>query len=311
MISVVVPTLNGGEAFIRLMEALRTQSVPAEILVVDSSSTDGTGTQAEARGARIITVRREDFDHGGTRNLGLRAAAGDPVVFMTQDALPVDNRLIENLTAPLEDRTIAYCYGRQIARPDATPPERFTRAFNYPEVPVIKGKAEIATLGIKAFFCSNVCAAVRREAFETVGGFPERIISNEDMILAGKLIVSGYRVAYQPLAAVHHSHRYSLVQQFQRYFDIGVSLNRNRQILETTGPDREGRRFLRSQISSLARQQAWVWIPYVCAQALAKYAGFRLGLSEDRIPWRLRRLLSMHKHFWLKYNRFLHAKEDL
>src|SRR5512139_3807137 len=121
MISIVVPTLNGGEAFIRLLEALRTQSVPTEILVVDSSSTDGTGTQAEARGARVITVRREDFDHGGTRNLGLRSTTGDPVVFMTQDALPADDRLLENLTSPLRDRSIAYCYGRQIARHDATP----------------------------------------------------------------------------------------------------------------------------------------------------------------------------------------------
>jgi rhamnosyltransferase len=223
---------------------------------------------------------------------------------MTQDALPVDERLIENLTAPLADRGIAYCYGRQIARHDATPPERFTRSFNYPDVPATKGKAEIATLGIKAFFSSNVCSAVRREAFEAAGGFPPTIISNEDMILASKLIMRGYRVVYQPQAAVYHSHRYSLLQQFQRYFDIGVSLNRNRYILETVGPDREGRRFLKNQVSSLARDGAWVWIPYVCAEALAKYAGFRLGLSEDRIPRRLRRRFSMHKQFWLKYNNF-------
>lgn len=310
MISVVVPTLNAGEPFARLIDALRSQSVPSELVVVDSSSADGTAVLAESRGARVVTVRREDFDHGGTRNLGLRSATGDPVVFMTQDAQPADDRLVENLTAPLVDRDIAYCYGRQVARPDATPPERFTRAFNYPDKPLTKGKAEIPTLGIKAFFCSNVCSAVRREAFEEAGGFPTRVILNEDMVLASKLIAKGYRVAYQPQAVVYHSHRYSLLQQFQRYFDIGVSLNRNRNILKMAGPDREGLRFLKYEMSCLAREGAWVWIPYVCAEALAKYAGFRLGLGEDRIPWRFKQALSMHKHFWLKYNRFSPAEED-
>jgi glycosyltransferase involved in cell wall biosynthesis len=307
--SVVIPTLNAAPAISALLESLRAQSVPCEIIVIDSSSDDNTITLAASQGARVLQIDRCKFDHGGTRNLAVSTASAERVVFLTQDALPVNNRLLENILLPLDSSETPLSYGRQIARHDATPPEKFAREFNYPETPAVKDLAQVPALGIKAFYSSNVCSALRRKEFEEVGGFPDRIILNEDMVLAAKLIMKGYKVAYAAAAEVYHSHRYSLSQQFRRYFDIGVSLNRHRWILDAAKAETEGIRALSRQVRYLTERKAWRWVPYVALEAAFKYTGFRLGLAEDRLPTRVKRLLSMHTRFWESCDKMFDLKE--
>ena len=56
---------------------------------------------------------------------------------------------------------------------------------------MVKTKEDLDRLGIKTFFCSNVCAAWRREKYLELGGFVKHTIFNEDMILAGTMIKQG------------------------------------------------------------------------------------------------------------------------
>jgi len=298
MISVVIPTLNAERHIRQLMKSLLSQTIPCEIIVVDSSSSDRTVEVAASYGAKTVTIDRIAFDHGGTRNLAVKAAKGDTIIFLTQDAVPANEHLIENLVKPLHDQRIALSYGRQIAKNNVTPIERFARQFNYPRESLIKGKEQIESLGIKTFFCSNVCSAVRKRQFEEMGGFPEKIIINEDMLFAARLVMKGYRVAYEPSAVLYHSHNYSLREQFKRYFDIGVFFNRNRWILTLGRPSGEGIRFVREGLKYLLRKRQWWWIPYGLLEALFRYCGYQLGLKEDKIPVRLKMLISMHRHFW-------------
>lgn len=298
MISVIIPTLNAEKHIQNILKSLKEQSLPSEIIVIDSSSSDNTVKIAESYGVKTIIIKREDFDHGGTRNLAVNHATGNIIVFLTQDALPVNEYLIENLIKPLQDEKLALCYGRQIAKNDSTPLERFTRAFNYPDEPLMKGKEHIELLGIKTFFCSNVCSAIKKSAFKEVGGFPEKAIMNEDMVLAAKLILKGYKTAYVPEAGVIHSHNYTLCQQFKRYFDIGVSLKDNSWMLEYVGADKEGVKFLKEEIRYLFKNREYRWIPYVIGEAISKYSGYRLGLSYTKIPNPLRKRLSMHSNYW-------------
>ena len=86
--------------------------------------------------------------------------------------------------------------------------ERYTRSFNYPEEQR-KTKADLDRLGIKTFFCSNVCTMYRRSIYEKLGGFRKAHHFNEDMIFAGKLIQEGYAIAYVAEARVVHSHNYT------------------------------------------------------------------------------------------------------
>ncbi|RJX22058.1 MAG: glycosyltransferase [Ammonifex sp.] len=301
-VSVVIPTLNAEKFIGQLVPMLKRQTLPpSEIIVVDSSSGDRTVEIAAEMGCKTVVIEREAFDHGATRNLGAKLSAGEVIVFMTQDALPVDDRFLENLVRPLTDSSdplIAASFGRQSARNDAVPPEKFARLFNYPDTGMVKSRENLPRLGIKAFFFSNVCSAVRKWEFEAVGGFPEKIIMNEDMLLAAKLILRGYKVAYVPDAAVRHSHNYSIAQQFRRYFDIGASFSMNRWLLEHARAEGEGFRFVKEQLAWLLRHRHYRWIPHALALTLAKYAGYKLGLMEKRLPVSLKKRFSMHRLFW-------------
>ena len=118
--------------------------------------------------------------------------------------------------------------------------EQYTRQFNYPEQSCVKTKADIPTLGIKTFFCSDVCAAYRRDLFEELGGFESPVIFNEDMFFAANAIEHGYGVAYAADAKVVHSHNYTMRQQFHRNFDLAVSQKQHPEIFEQVSSEAGG-----------------------------------------------------------------------
>jgi rhamnosyltransferase len=223
-------------------------------------------------------IPRHTFNHGKTRNKAAMEATGDMLIFMTQDALPLDHTLFRTLTDPLHVHEIAATFGRHIPRPDASPLEVFARQFSYPDAELIKGLDTIKQYGIKAFRFSNVCSAVKKDVFFKIGMFPHDIRSNEDMILAAKLILEGYRVAYIPKAVVIHSHNYSLRQQFRRYANIGSSLKHHSWILQYAQAEKEGRRFIKEQLSFVLKRHEYRWIPYIFLESMTKYVGYRIGL---------------------------------
>lgn len=297
-ISVIIPTLNAEATLAELITALKKQTLPFDIIIIDSSSTDKTLEIAGIFGVKVHSIDRKNFDHGGTRNLGLQLTSADFVVFMTQDAIPVNNRLIESLIEPLDDLEIAACFGRQIAKPDAIPPERFARWFNYPKDSIVKSKEDISILGIKTFFLSNVCSAFRREALEEIGGFPAKMIMNEDMITAARLILNGYKTAYCSTAEVWHSHNYTLLEQLRRNFDVGVSLAQSGFILDYAKSEVEGVHFAIGLFNYLIDKKQWRWVPYSALQLGFRYIGYRLGIAEKFVPLALKKSLSMHRGFW-------------
>ncbi len=123
--------------------------------------------------------------------------------------------------------------------------ERYTRQFNYPEQPSVKTKADLLRLGIKTYFCSNVCAAYKRDIFEQLGGFVNHTIFNEDMIYAAGVIQAGYAITYAADAKVFHSHNYSGWQQFTRNFDLGVSHVQYPAVFDGVPPEGEGMKLVK------------------------------------------------------------------
>ena len=223
-VDVVIPTYRPDGRLEELLKRLGKQSCPIRHIYVINTRSDRFPEDVEhIPGVIVSHIDQEDFDHGATRNLGFSMSDAKIVVFMTQDAMPADSRLIENLIEPLGEELVGVSYARQLPASDCDFIERYTRRFNYPEESRIKGKEDIPELGIKTFFCSNVCAAYRRDVYEALGGFSRRTIFNEDMILAGRMVQAGYKVAYAAGARVIHSHNYSGLQQFHRNFDLAVS----------------------------------------------------------------------------------------
>lgn len=279
MVSVVIPTFNAMPGIKGLLSTLNDQTIRCETIVVDSSSTDNTADIAASYDARVMRVRKEEFNHGGTRNLAVGQTNGDIVIFLTQDALPVGRDCVESLVKPLEDKEIAASYGRQTPRGNAMPTERFARHFNYPPVPSIKSWADTSRLGIKAFFFSNVWSAVRKKEFTELGRFPEDLIMFEDMLFAARLLKAGYKIAYVPGAEVVHSHDYSLPQQFARYAAAGRSFARNPWFLEYAKARSEGVSLLRQEIRHFLGEGMYYWALYGLVEAMFKYFGYSLGLK--------------------------------
>ena len=298
-LSIIIPTLNAKDHLDVLLPALKEQRVPPnEIVVIDSSSRDGTVDLAQQHGCIVEVIRRDAFDHGGTRNLGTQLAGGDIFVFLTQDALPADHRFLEHLVQPLGETRVAAATARQIPFPDATPLEAFARHTNYPPESHTRSRSDIEGMGIMAFFFSDVASAVRRDAFEQVGGFPEGVIVNEDMILCARLLEHAYHVAYQGDAVVYHSHRYSLLNLFQRYFDIGVFFSQADQAFGGTKAEGRGIEFALSQIRFLHQNRDWHWIPRSLAESALKYLAFQIGQRAGWLPTSLKRRLSRQKTYW-------------
>lgn len=296
-VSVIIPTLNAGAELTLLLERLHTQTVPPyEIIVIDSCSNDGTAELAAKAGASVLTVQRSEFDHGGTRNTAAAAASGDILLFMTQDALPYDDKLIEELIDPLITQEKAvYAYARQIARPGANTLEQLARQHNYPDQSAVKSYEDIERLGIKTFFCSNVCSAIRRETFEAMGRFQEPVIFNEDLFMAAKCILTGYKVAYCADSVVYHSHDYTINQQFRRFFDNGVSMRCNTWITPYSAVGKAGSNLVKLQLKELIRSRQWLLVPKLVAESAAKLIGYKLGMHYRRIPSFISRRLSMHR----------------
>jgi rhamnosyltransferase len=278
-ISIIIPTLNAGIYMEKLLSLLRAQDTkPVEIIIIDSSSRDNTIDIAKRFGAKTMVIPGHAFNHGKTRNLAATEARGNILVFMTQDALPQDNTLLSKLTAPLQISDIAAAFGRHIPRSDASPLEVYARQFSYPDTASIKGIDDIKQYGIKTFRFSNVCSAIKKELFLRAGMFPDGIRANEDMLMAAKLILNGYKVAYVPQAMVIHSHNYSLFQQFRRYYNIGSSLKNNSWVLKYVRAEGEGMRFIKGQARFILKCRKYLWIPYILLESMTKYVGYRIGL---------------------------------
>ncbi|MFO0773161.1 MAG: glycosyltransferase [Nitrospiraceae bacterium] len=298
LISVVIPTYQAAATLARQLALLRGQE-PAlhEILVIDSASTDSSRDIAANFGANVVIIQKTQFDHGGTRtHAGRDCCNGDIVVFLTQDALPVDGQAIWNLTAPLrEDSTCGAVFGRQVPYPDATLYAQHLRLFNYPATSYVRTYADRHRYGLKAAFCSNSFAAYRRSALESVGWFASGLGMAEDMHVCARMLQQGYTIRYVAEAAVYHSHNYTLQQDGKRYFDVGVFHRRQPWLLEDFGrPAGEGLRYVRSEMAFLwAQRKPWL-IPASLLRAAVKLLSYQLGTYYEWLPQSVVRRLSMH-----------------
>lgn len=102
--------------------------------------------------------------------MGAALSSANFVLFMTQDAIPADKKLIENLLAPMANPNIAVSYGRQLASKDSDIIEKMTRVYNYPKKSFIKSSSDLDRLGIKTYFCSNVCALYKKVYITSLEG---------------------------------------------------------------------------------------------------------------------------------------------
>lgn len=300
MISVVIPTYNAAQYLPELIAKLQRQTVDFELVVIDSESNDDTRQILEKYKIPFHSVPKREFNHGATRNIGVKLAKNEIIVFLTQDALPASDTTIETLVTYLcKDNNVAMAYGRQLPYPHTDLFGKIARYTNYPAQSLMKNKSMIGRLGIKTCSCSNSFAAYRKSLLLENGGFPNDTILGEDVSIAARLILKDYILGYCAESEVYHSHDYSVSEEFRRYFDIGVFHRQQHAVLQHfTKAESEGIRYIIEESKYLIKMGAVNLLPLQFVRTLSKYIGYKIGWFYRLFPTRIVKSLSMHRSFW-------------
>ncbi|NDL00443.1 glycosyltransferase family 2 protein [Photorhabdus bodei] len=301
-VTLILPTYQAGKMWHNWYSAFKSQKIcDVSIVMIDSNSHDDTVQTSRQEGIKPHIISTSDFNHGGTRNLGVRLASdAEVIVFLTQDAILNTDDSLDTMLLCFEDPAVAAVCGRQLPHLDANPMATHARLFNYPDKSCIKSSTDIPMLGLKTAFMSNSFAAYRRDVFEKLGGFPENTILAEDMYLAAKMILAGYKVSYCAEATVRHSHNYSPWEEFRRYFDTGVFHACEPWIQQQLGrATGEGMKFVKSELKYLWHH-APLWIPRSLLTTACKLIGYKLGKNYRILPKKWQPKFSMYKSYWLQ-----------
>jgi len=206
--SVLIRTLNEGRTLGAVLDAVLAQiPPPAEVLVLDSGSTDGTREAAAARAPRVRFEALEGrFTFGRALNEGTRRLGAEVVAYLSGHAAPRGDGWLAALLRPLADARVGAVYGRQVPWPDCPPWEARAIERTY---------GDVARLQRDDPRFSNANAAVRRAAWRS-HPFDEDLPGAEDLRFAMDLQAAGMLVAYAPDAAVFHSHAETLGEVLRR-----------------------------------------------------------------------------------------------
>jgi len=299
--SILLLTKNAGSDLTRLLASVRSQktNLHTEIIAVDSGSTDRTVELLASFAVPVWPIPAEQFHHARTRNFAATLARGRFLVFLSQDAIPVHQRWLANLLADFHDPLVGAIYGRQSPKAGSSLERRDVLDTIYGEKKVVKDPARRNGMGYRFYHFSDVNAALRRSVWERVR-FPEDMKVFEDLGIAKRILDGGWKIVYEPKAAVFHSHTHSTIELLKRYFDIGYTL---RLLKIWDAPEtrrslvRDGWKLLEAKVRRIRDQETRSLARNGIGQDLAKSLGMFLGLNQNCLPLALKRRLSGFRVF--------------
>lgn len=198
--SIVIRAKNEARYFGEVLEAVFRQRFDGrfDVVVVDSGSTDGTLGIARSYPVRLVEIPPESFTYGRSLNIGIAHADGDLIASLSAHSTPADDRWLSSLLGPFADSAVAGVYGRQLARADAT-------------------RLELLGMRVSGVTDDRPRRHTRNPMFSNANGafhgelcrrvpFDESVRGAEDLVWARHMLEIGHIVAYEPRAAVYHSH---------------------------------------------------------------------------------------------------------
>jgi rhamnosyltransferase len=300
-ISVLIPTRNGGEGVRSCLDAVFSQVTSAafEVIVVDSGSTDDTWEIASSYPVRLYPIPPETFHHARTRNYLATLARGKYLVYLNQDAFPASPNWLQSMIANFSDESVGAVYGRQLPKPGSHLERQVVLGTVYGVNRIVKESSRKQELGYLYYFLSTANAAIRKDVWDATG-FPEELKVYEDVGIAKRILDAGWKIVYEPDAAVYHSHNHSLTVLFKRYFDGGV-IRKQLGIWDSNTKSsmfRDGWRLLSGKLvfAKGSRGGGSVRL-FSIAQHTVKYAAMVLGRNEHLIPLAMKRRMSAFRLF--------------
>ena len=220
----VIPTLSAGVLFRQVLDAVKAQEFdgPVELVIVDSMSDDGTAELAQKYADIFFQVKREEFNHGETRNLAISKSTGELVALLVQDATPSDKSWLKKLAGNFSDSKVAGAYSRQVPRPDCNPLIKMRLSGwgagkEGKRIQELKISKDISPQQIiEAYSFDNVSSMIRRSVWEQIHFRPRKFA--EDILWAKEVLEAGWKIVYDPGSTVIHSHNKSLWYEFRRVY---------------------------------------------------------------------------------------------
>jgi len=221
-VSIIVPVHNGAETLPACLAAIKASEYPNfELIVVDDGSTDESGSIAEAMGCRVIVGNR-NRGAAHARNLGVAVATGEVLLFVDADVV-IRPSTVRQALRSLDEGGWDAVFGSYTSE---TPAEGFFSQFHN----LLHHYTHQHSRESAVTFWAG-CGAVRRNAFEAVGGFDERHPPLEDIALGYALSAAGFRVYLDRGMQVTHLKRHSFLTLLRTYL-LGRAVPWTRLILD-------------------------------------------------------------------------------
>lgn len=307
-ISIILLTKNGEKYLEEVLRAVFSQKIDDsyEVIAIDSGSMDRTKEILKRFPVRIQEIPSISFNHGETRNLGARLSNGPFLVFLTQDATPMNEYWLKHLVEPLKrNEKVAGAFSKQVPRKECPLMER--RQILQTEL--VSGDQERINSAMdnpeyeknpyRYIWFSNTSSSIRREVWEKIPF--RRLDFAEDQDWAKRVLEAGYHTVYVPTSVVIHSHHYGPLKNFRRHYEHAKAMKelfgKNefpffKGIFSATQYSvKADYRFYRSEGGTRFGFVKWS-IPSLLWY-LSAFSGLWLGTKMDRIPKGLRERLTL------------------
>ena len=275
-VSVAATVLNEVADIDPLVDSLLHQtSPPAEVIVVDGGSTDGTWERllaAQSKYPALIPIRDESCNRQRSpgpiargRNVATRAASSD-IVACADAGCTYPPDWLANLTAPIIAGDAQYSVGGSYVDPANS------TVWDLASAPFfgVKLDPDVATKS-----CTARSMAFRKELWQRVGGFPETVFLGEDTIFDSKvrkLVAPAFSASAKARYQPRHSFRSALRQMVGYSVTDGVLGGRTSRLWRNIA------RCLAEILAVVALIDSP--IPLLCVFALETYFAFRLDWRE-------------------------------
>lgn len=220
-------------------------------------------------------IVKKEFSHSLVREKAAMASDSDILIFITQDIVIEDELWLYKLIKGIINGECEASFSRQITKYNNI--EKYTREKNYPEKSYIVTKKDIKNIGLRTFFFSDAASAIKTSIFKKLKGYDNKNLPiSEDMYIAYKIIMNGYRIKYESNSVIYHSHKFTLKELYNRYKLTGQFFRQNSYLDEygTTGTGASLAKYILKRILQEKRFNLLFRYPFDMA---ARFIGMKVG----------------------------------
>lgn len=245
------------------------------IIYILTESKDDTEKILNDKKINYQKIVKKEFSHSLVREKAAMASDSDILIFITQDIVIKDELWLYKLIKGIINNECEASFSKQITKYNNI--EKYTREKNYPEKSYIVTKKDIKSMGLRAFFFSDAASAIKTSIFKELKGYDNKNLPiSEDMYIAYKIIMNGYRIKYESDSVIYHSHKFTLKELYNRYKLTGQFFKQNSYLDEygTTGTGASLAKYILKRILQEKRFNLLFRYPFDMA---ARFIGMKVG----------------------------------